>query len=383
MKKIKICSIITAALMTMSIGAFGNTVKANAAENEGCVKVQMYNTNTSETTIGAGMQYDISNTSNESINLADVKIRYYFTADNSADENFYCDYAALITGYIHSGIGNKVKGEFVKMDEPKEGADHYLEISFTEDAGILESGADVRIQSRFSKQNWTTFNQTNDYSFNAESTGFEDWNKTAVFINDNLVSGEVPSDTINFAIVKKASVSIDMYNVTTGAAVNTINPRLSVTNTSDEVIDLSKLKLNYYFTEEGSEKLNVYCDYAGITKGGYRGLNGKVTGTVLDCESESENNDKRMEIGFTEDAGILDPGETMEIHLRLAKENWTNFNQENDYSYNDSAKYYEPSEKLTAFIDESLVWGNKPGESTLDEEDKDLSETENLITLVD
>ena len=74
----------------------------------------------------------------------------------------------------------------LKMDTAMEGADTYLEISFSSSAGTLAAGETVNIQSAFNKKDWTNYNQGNDYSFN-------DADKIVILINNKVVKGVEPT----------------------------------------------------------------------------------------------------------------------------------------------------------------------------------------------
>jgi len=129
-------------------------------------------------------RFRISNTGNTSIPLSEVKIRYYYTVDGDIAQNFWCDWSSVGS--------NNVIGTFVKMDTPKTGADYYLEISFTSQAGDLAPGASIEVQGRFAKSDWTNYTQTDDYSFNPTATYYADFNKITAYVSGNLVFGIEP-----------------------------------------------------------------------------------------------------------------------------------------------------------------------------------------------
>jgi hypothetical protein len=119
-------------------------------------------------------QFNVKNTGTQAVDLSTVKIRYYFTKDGSEDLTFWCDYAEVGTANI--------QGKFVTVNPAKGMADTYLEISFTSGAGSLAAGAETGvIQGRFSKNNWSTFDQSNDYSFDGSKTAFAAWNKVTAY----------------------------------------------------------------------------------------------------------------------------------------------------------------------------------------------------------
>jgi hypothetical protein len=120
-------------------------------------------------------QFNIKNTGTTAVDLSQVKLRYYFTKDSASDLSFWCDYAQI-------GSAN-VEAHFVTVDPAKGTTDTYLEIGFKSGAGSLAAGAETGIiQGRFSKNNWTNFDQTNDYSFDASQTAFSAWDKVTAYI---------------------------------------------------------------------------------------------------------------------------------------------------------------------------------------------------------
>ncbi|MFX3651189.1 MAG: glycoside hydrolase family 9 protein [Paenibacillus sp.] len=130
-------------------------------------------------------QFNVKNTGTQAIDLSTVKIRYYFTKDGTENMTFWCDYAEM-------GTAN-VEGTFVAVDPAKGTADTYLEISFKSGAGSLAAGAETGvIQARFSKNNWSNFDQSNDYSYDATKTAFAAWNKVTGYQGNTKVWGLEP-----------------------------------------------------------------------------------------------------------------------------------------------------------------------------------------------
>ena len=150
----------------------------------GNVKVQMFNGSNAAVTNGIAPRFKIVNTGTESINLSDVKLRYYYTIDGEKAQNFWCDWSS-------AGTAN-VTGTFVKLATAKTGADYYLEIGFANAAGTLAAGASVDVQARFSKSDWTNYTQTGDYSFQESGSNYTDWNKVTGYVGGSLVWGIEP-----------------------------------------------------------------------------------------------------------------------------------------------------------------------------------------------
>ncbi len=140
------------------------------------LSLQYTNNNFNETTTNVNVSLKITNRSDSSVKLSDVKIRYYYTVDSDQSQNFACDWS-------NAGSSN-VTGRFVKLPSPRSNADYYLEIGFTDGAGSLDPNATVEIQARFWKSDWSNYHLNNDYS-----TGS---GRIALYVSGNLVSGSEP-----------------------------------------------------------------------------------------------------------------------------------------------------------------------------------------------
>jgi Beta-mannanase len=150
----------------------------------GGLKIQMFNGNTSASSNTIAPRIKVLNTGTTAMNLADVKLRYYYTNDSNKPQAFWCDWAQI-------GSSN-VTGSFVTMPTPKTGADTYFEIGFTSAAGSLAPGAAAEIQIRISPADWSNYTQTGDYSFNPTDSSYTDWTKMTGYVNGVLQWGIEP-----------------------------------------------------------------------------------------------------------------------------------------------------------------------------------------------
>ncbi|MDQ0169511.1 glycosyl hydrolase [Paenibacillus tundrae] len=150
----------------------------------GDLTIQAFNGNTSSSTNGISPKFKLINSGNSAIELSDVKLRYYYTIDGEEAQTFWSDWASV-------GSAN-VTSKFVQLATPVAGADHYLEVGFTSAAGTLNAGQSAEIQARFSKNNWSNYNQSNDYSFKASGTQFANHEQVTGYVGDELVWGLEP-----------------------------------------------------------------------------------------------------------------------------------------------------------------------------------------------
>ena len=153
---------------------------------EGSLKVQMFNSGTQAEANNISPHFNIVNTGNTSINLSKVTLRYYYTEDGTQAQTFWCDWSTA--GNDH------VTGKFMKLAASKEGADHYLEIGFSSEAGTLAPNSSVEVQARFSKNDWSNYNQDDDYSFSPSSSSYADWEKVPAYLSGTLVWGQEPGE---------------------------------------------------------------------------------------------------------------------------------------------------------------------------------------------
>lgn len=161
-----------------------NVVDSSVTAPSGALTIQAFNGNTSASTNGISPKFKVVNTGNSAIQLSDVKVRYYYTIDGEEAQSFWSDWASI-------GSAN-VTSKFVKLASPVAGADYVLEVGFTNSAGTLNAGQSAEIQARFSKNNWSNYNQANDYSFKASSTQFANHEQVTGYINGQLAWGIEP-----------------------------------------------------------------------------------------------------------------------------------------------------------------------------------------------
>ena len=75
-----------------------------------------------------------------------------------------------------------------------EGDDYALDITFSLAAGNLAPFDDSgEIQNRFNKNDWSDYDQSDDYSFNPAMTSYTEWDQITIYWNGELVWGLEPA----------------------------------------------------------------------------------------------------------------------------------------------------------------------------------------------
>jgi hypothetical protein len=126
-------------------------------------------------------QFIVKNIGSTVVNLSELKLRYWFTKEGTGSPVFNVDYAAVGT--------ENVGAIFVNAG----GSTYYLEISFSNEAGTLAPGEDTgAIKARITTTTFADQIESNDYSFGANATTYQEWQKITLYRNGSLVWGVTP-----------------------------------------------------------------------------------------------------------------------------------------------------------------------------------------------
>ena len=174
---------------------------------------------------------------------------------------------------------------------------------------------------------------------------------------DRIKPTSTPTDRIKptptHASNGKQGIKVQFYNNNEVSPSTSNFLRIKVENTGNAALDLSDIKLRYYYTIDGYSDQIFICDWASI--GAHN-----VTGRFEKMSSSRPGADTFLEIGFSKSAGVLEPGSSLDMNIRYSKTDLTEYNFEDDYSFKSMNYVFEDWDKITAYISGVLKWGREP-----------------------
>ncbi|MEG2235905.1 MAG: VWA domain-containing protein [Clostridia bacterium] len=276
----------------------------------------------------------VKNEGEEEVDLANLKLSYWYS-DNSIDnEVIKKDWMSINSTDVLLDL-EKLKNEHDK-------ANSKINITFKQEINKLKKSDEIELNIRLENKEWKDYDQENNHSF---SNGI-----TAEY-NNKLIYGNRPSELK--PSLETIKIDARMYNKEIKKSATSIYPWISVINTGNINLDLSKLELRYYYTGDNEKgiKEEYAIDWANIGKD-------KVKG-AFETVKNIKDADRYFSLKFNTD-GKLKKGEEIEMHTRFNKNDWSNYNQQNDYSFNKESKDYIKWDKLLVFYDGQLISGDEP-----------------------
>jgi hypothetical protein len=135
---------------------------------------------------------------------------------------------------------------------------------------------------------------------------------------------------------------------------NQIQPWVSVANDGTTDMTLNNLVLRYWYTIDSGAPQVLNVDYAPFGAQ-------KVSGTFEAQLAPKQGGDYALAVSFPNATCFVPPaGSTGEIHLRVNKTDWSNYDETNDYSYDGADTTFADSSVITAYVNGTLMWGNEP-----------------------
>ncbi|MBD2703569.1 VCBS repeat-containing protein [Spirosoma sp. BT702] len=299
------------------------------------------NNQTQNNTIKPYLQ--VQNDGSSPVPYSEITIRYWLTVEQfSPMTNLSVYWAQLGT--------DKVKMKYVELSQPRQGALGYIEYSFLPTAGNLAAGQNSGpIQNGIGKQDWTNFNESDDYSY-ANNANYVANSRITAYRNGTLVWGTEPN-------VVNPIQSLKIYTENkNGPSTNTINTYLQLRNEGNVGVNYADIKVRYYFTSEGMQPLNFYLDNAQLGSA-------NVKGQIVRISPPLANADTYLELSVINLPKLYPLTSTGNIEYRIAKQDWSQFNQSNDYSYLNGTNPMAVNNRVVVYVGGVRVWGTEPGAS--------------------
>ena len=143
-------------------------------------------------------QFRIKNKGVGAIDVSKLEIRYWYKYEGDGQtEESYIDWAGINGNPITEKVSiSIVRGDF-------SGQDRYESVKFKVGAGELGNGANdyLEVNTRFNKIDWSSYDQSNDWSF-VGNTSFTEWEKVTVYYEGVKVWGKEPGE-LGYTIVSK------------------------------------------------------------------------------------------------------------------------------------------------------------------------------------
>ncbi len=140
----------------------------------------------------------------------------------------------------------------------------------------------------------------------------------------------------------------------TNAGDNQMKPHFRIANHGGAAMNLSDLTIRYWYTIDGAQPQTFNCDYAAVGCG-------NVNGQLVQMGAAKTGADYYIEIGFASGAGSIAPGsDSGEIQTRINKNNWSNYSEGDDYSYDPTKTSFADWNKAGLYQNGVLVSGIEP-----------------------
>ena len=134
---------------------------------------------------------------------------------------------------------------------------------------------------------------------------------------------------------------------------STIQRKYIVRNTGSQPIDRSKVKIRYYYTNESTVDQQFFCDSAGMNISEAPWYY-DATESVKANFGKITENDRYMELYFTDLDYELQPGQSISCDTRCCNLSWSMMDQTNDYSF-------AGGDTIVMLYDNTVIQGIEPG----------------------
>ncbi|RPJ50218.1 MAG: beta-mannosidase [Methanobacteriota archaeon] len=358
--------------------------RTNTPGQPGALRVQLMSSGTDNNQQSA-FHYRVQNTAVAA--QSNISVRIYFATDGSQAASSY----VLEKYWDQSGVAT-VSGP------TQSGSSYYFTVSYG--TASLPAGGAWEFHAALHLNNWSTnYSSGNDWwrSTGSLSAGYTDWTNVPAYVSGSRMwgaepGGPIPTATntlpgptatrtntppgptatrtntpINPTVTPTrtntpqgptntpsgpTTLRVQYRAADTSASDNQIKPHFRLVNAGTSAVPLSELKIRYWFTREGTQNQNFWCDWAAIP-----GSCANVTGTFVQVNGSNFY----LEVGFASAAGsVAAGGQSGEIQARVSKADWSNYTETGDYSFDPTKTSFADWDHVTLYRNGVLVWGIEP-----------------------
>ena len=279
---------------------------------------------------------------------SDLEFRYFVDLSEIYKAGGDVSGVSINTNYMQSG---RVDG--LKVWNEKDHI-YYLSVVF-DDGGLYPGGQSQyksEIQVRMTSPNGK-WDNGNDYSYNngavllengkvvygtapgeeGSSSGSSAGTVTPAPTSGTEQSSQATQQGSSGGSATSGKLSVKMTYNDNSTNANAIAGTLDIKNTGSSSVDLSKMKIKYYLTNDGGGQLVFDCYHAAVTtaSGQYTALTDKVKGSY----SSASGKDRDTCLTITPGSGKLAKGDTFTVNFSCHRSDWQNMDLSNDWSHKD------------------------------------------------
>ncbi|ACL75999.1 glycoside hydrolase family 9 protein [Ruminiclostridium cellulolyticum] len=305
-----------------------------------------------------------------------MKARYFFNIDELLKSGQGIDDVIFAVEYDEQ---ISMQQEPIKYTGPfkwDEAGTYYYEFDWSGSKIYGDRELQISFRAKQDSNYLTHWDSSNDYSMKNLTSTYAVTKNVPVYLDGTLVYGEEapkldPSTEPENPDNTPPSISVSYKSGTSDGTKNTIRSSINIKNTGTVPINLSDIKVKYWFTNDGNQQNSFTCEYAALGTG-------NVIGNFSNISNPVPGADTYCEIGFTSEAGKLAPGgSTGAIPFRI--EGASPYDQSNDYSYNSKMAELGDNTKITGYIKGELKYGVEPVVISINLGDVDGSGTVDAI----
>ncbi len=134
-----------------------------------------------------------------------------------------------------------------------------------------------------------------------------------------------------------------------GGQSGSIGFTLDIKNNTGKAINLSDLTAQYFFTNDGYDSYNFWCDHAAMSGSNYTAITSSVSGAFEKASGKNADTVCKIQLG----GGSLAAGDTVTVQVRITRADWSSMNTGNDYSAGNA-------EHIVITKGGSVIFGKKP-----------------------